>query len=88
MILCRVQDSGVTTGPANPASGGGGGIFKICLKNCQINVQFNDGRRTTNYGGQIDALGGGTSPRFATGSAMGDFLLNRLGKSNTKLTED
>ena len=41
--------SGVTTGPANPASGGGGGIMKICSKNRQINVRFNDGRRTKNY---------------------------------------
>ena len=42
--------SGVTTGPADPASGGaaplGGGILKICWKNWQIYVQFDDGRRT------------------------------------------
>ena len=42
--------SGVTTGPADPASGGaaplGGGILKICWKNWQFNVRFNDGRQT------------------------------------------
>ena len=42
--------TGATTGPANLASGGeggsiqGGGILKICTKNWQINVRFNNGR--------------------------------------------
>ena len=52
-LLKRIPVSGVTTGPADPASGGaaplGGGILKICWKNWQVYAQFNDVRRTKNY---------------------------------------
>ena len=48
------SDSGVTTGPANSASGGGamgGSILMNYSKNWQIYVRFNYGRRTKNYKG-------------------------------------